>query len=81
MDDWLRRSYKRAGIEPKKGGMWHPVRRKFATERKGNSVVDVAVYGGWRDLRTLQGIYQQPDVESMKLVAMPPTNRVMAALP
>lgn len=80
LDDWLRRAYRLAGLTPKRGGMWHPFRRKFATERKGQSPVDVAHYAGWRDLRTLQGIYQQPDVESMKLVAMQPTHRVTASL-
>jgi integrase len=80
LDDWLRRAYRMAGIEPKRGGMWHPIRRKFATERKGHSAVDVAAYGGWRDLRTVQTIYQQPDVESMRLVAAAPTHRVSAAV-
>lgn len=80
LDRWLRRAYSCAGIEPKRGGLWHPFRRKFATERKTQSAVDVAHYAGWRDLRTLQGIYQQPDVESMKLVATQPSHRITSAL-
>lgn len=80
LDDWLRKLYQRAGITPKVGGMWHPIRRKFTSERKGLSAVDVAHFAGWRDLRTLQGIYQQPDVDSLRIVAEAPTNRIVMAL-
>ena len=33
LDDWLRRAYEFAEIEPEPGGLWHPIRRKWVTER------------------------------------------------
>ncbi len=57
----LREAYRRAGLSPPNGGLWHPWRRKWATERKGLPLKDVAAAGGWRDVRTLLTSYQQPD--------------------
>jgi integrase len=51
-----------------KGGLWHPYRRKWATERKHRSPTDVAAAGGWRDVDTLLRCYQQPDDESLLAV-------------
>jgi hypothetical protein len=42
------------------GGVWHPYRRLFATERQSLSDVSVAAAGGWRPTKTLK-IYQQID--------------------
>jgi len=47
-DAWLRRAYKLAKIVPQRRGMWHSIRRKWATERKGYPVKDVAAAGGWK---------------------------------
>ncbi len=49
LDDWLRRSYGVAELQPRPGGLWHPIRRKWVTERKDYPVKDVAAAGGWRD--------------------------------
>jgi len=65
--DWLKRAYGVAGVERPKQGLWHPFRRKWATDRKGLPVPDVAAAGGWRDVPTLL-IYQQPDMETQRLV-------------
>lgn len=32
---WLLRAEKAAGLEKLQGGLWHPYRRKWATEREG----------------------------------------------
>lgn len=61
LDDWLRMAYERAKLTPQRGGLWHPFRRKWASERKGHPVVDVAAAGGWKDVRTVQNSYQQVD--------------------
>ena len=45
-DRWLRQAEKLAGLTPLLGGRWHPFRRKWATERKGYPVKDVAAAGG-----------------------------------
>ena len=35
LDGWLRRAYDIAQLKPQPGGLWHPLRRKWVTERKG----------------------------------------------
>jgi integrase len=66
----LRRAYQRAGMDTLKGGLWHPWRRKWATERKDMPLRDVAAAGGWRDPTTLLKCYQQPDEETMRRVVL-----------
>ncbi len=65
-----------AEIEPKlpklDGGLWHPYRRKWATERKHHSLKDVAAAGGWKDVETLLTCYQQADNETMLAVVGEP---------
>ena len=53
MSRLLRSAYERAGLETLEGGLWHPWRRKWATERKDMPLRDVAEAGGWRDPNTL----------------------------
>jgi len=59
------RSEEKAGVPKLKGGRWHAYRRKWATERKKLSVVDVMAAGGWKDLQTLLTCYQHSDEETM----------------
>ncbi len=66
----FRRAYALAGLETLKGGLWHPWRRKWATERKGMPLRDVAVAGGWRDPTTLLKCYQQPDEDTIQRVVL-----------
>ncbi len=54
------------------GGLWHPWRRKWATERKDMPLKDVAEAGGWRDPNTLLKCYQQPDEATMTRVVLEP---------
>jgi hypothetical protein len=42
LDNWLRRAFTRAELVPERGGLWHSLRREWATERKGYPVKDVA---------------------------------------
>jgi integrase len=72
LDSWLRRAYERAELTPEPGGLWHPIRRKWATERKPFPVKDVAAAGGWRDVQTLLRSYQQADEETIKHVVLNP---------
>jgi integrase len=76
LDSCLRRAYKKAGTEPQRGGLWHPIRRKWVTERKGYPVKDVAVAGGWRDEQTVLRSYQQADAETVRQVVLHPTQRL-----
>lgn len=63
---------KMADLPKLKGGLWHPYRRKWATERKHLSIKDVAVAGGWKDHETLLTCYQHPDEESLLAVTSEP---------
>ena len=51
-----------------RGGLWHPYRRKWATERKHLPIRDVAAAGGWNDTETLLTCYQQPDGKTLLAV-------------
>ncbi len=63
--DWMHRAYRYAGIERQKGGLWHPFRRKWATERKDFPVRDTMAAGGWEDEPTAM-MYQQPDEDTLR---------------
>lgn len=78
LDNWLRRSAKLAKVTLEKGGLWHSLRRKWATERKGYPVKDVAAAGGWRDEGTMLTSYQQVDAATIKQVVLHPTQRLVA---
>ncbi len=76
LDSWLRRAFKAAKLTPERGGLWHSLRRKRATERKGHSLKGVAAAGGWRDEGTTLTSYQQVDAETIKRVVLNPTMRL-----
>jgi integrase len=67
-DHWLAYAERKAGLPKLVGGLWHPYRRKWATERKHLSITDVAAAGGWRDTATLLTCYTQPDNETLLAV-------------
>ena len=77
-DDWLRRAFKLAKIVPQRRGMWHSIRRKWATERKGYPVKDVAAAGGWKTEEVLMTSYQQADAETIRNVVLHPTHRIVS---
>jgi integrase len=68
-DTMLERAYKLAGVKRRKGGLWHPFRRRWAMKRKGLPLTDVAETGGWDDVRTLLTCYQLADPDTMRRVA------------
>lgn len=61
MSRLLRVAYEEAKLPTLEGGLWHPWRRKWATERKGMPIKDVADAGGWQDTATLLESYQRSD--------------------
>jgi integrase len=67
-DKWLRRAEKKAELPKLAGGLWHPYRRKWATERKHLPLVDVAAAGGWKDKATLLECYTQPTNDALLAV-------------
>ena len=78
MDSWLRRAFQRARLTQQPRGMWHSIRRKWVTERKGYPVKDVAFAGGWRDEHTVLASYLQTDPETVRQVVLHPTQRVVS---
>jgi integrase len=58
---WLVKAERAAGLPKLVGGVFHPYRRLWATERKGLAEADVAAAGGWKDTRSLKQSYQQAD--------------------
>ena len=68
--EWLMEAEKLAGVPKLQGGLWHPLRRLWATERKHLPDVDVAAAGGWADPNTLRLVYQQPDEATMLRVVL-----------
>lgn len=64
-DKWLREAEELAELEPQEGGLWHPYRRKWVTERKHLPDRDVAEAGGWQSLDALRQCYQQADERTM----------------
>lgn len=67
-DKWLRFAEDKAELPKLAGGLWHPYRRKWATERKHHSLKDVAAAGGWKDTETLLTCYQQADADTLLAV-------------
>lgn len=67
---WLLTVERRAGYDHPKGFGFHALRRRWAMKRKSLSPVDVAEGGGWRNLETLQQVYQTADLETMEKVVM-----------
>lgn len=77
-DQRLRRAYKLAEVEKDEGSLWHALRRKWASERKGHPISDVAAAGGWRDKQTLLESYQRPDAETITAVVLNKTRKIGA---
>jgi integrase len=77
LDNWLRRAVTLAKVKLEPGGLWHSMRRKWATERKGYPVKDVAAAGGWRDEGTMLTSYQQVDAATIKQVILYPSQRLV----
>jgi integrase len=61
-DKWLREAEKEAKLDPLVGGLWHPYRRKFASDMVDVPDRIVAKLGGWKTPRTLD-LYSQPSEE------------------
>lgn len=52
-----------AKIEHQRGGKFHSLRRKWATERKGMAPADVMAVGGWKDFQTYLTSYAKSTEE------------------
>jgi integrase len=75
-DKWLTVAEARANLPKLRGALWHSYRRKWASERKHLSLVDVAAAGGWKDTSTLLTCYMQPDEATLLRVMSEPRKLV-----
>lgn len=58
---WLIKAESLAGLPKINGGVYHPYRRLFASERRHLPDLDVAAAGGWKDPETMRKSYQRSD--------------------
>jgi hypothetical protein len=68
----LLKAERKAKLPKLRGGVFHPYRRKWATERKDQPIKDVVTAGGWKDVSTLLTCYQHADWETMLRVMSEP---------
>ena len=61
-----------AGVAKQARGAWHPIRRKWATERKDVATTDAMAAGGWNDRRCFEMCYQHVDPETLYRVVSQP---------
>ena len=57
----LLRAEQHAELPKLDGGVWHPYRRKFATERQHVPIKALMAVGGWKDMNTMLGYMTPPD--------------------
>lgn len=62
---WLRRAEALAEVPKFTGGLWHPYRRLWGSERKHLPDRVVAEAGGWRDTRSLKRSYQYTEARAI----------------
>ncbi len=71
-DKLLRAAETKAKLPKLVGGLWHPYRRKWATERKHLPIADVAAAGGWKTKSTLLDCYTHATPEGLVAVVSEP---------
>jgi integrase len=62
---WLLRAEKRAGLPKLAGGMYHPYRRLWASERAHMPDMAVAEGGGWKSADVMRASYQRASPEAL----------------
>jgi integrase len=75
LSQWLDAAEKEAGVPKLAGGVWHPYRRKWASERSHFPIKAVAEAGGWKDVTTLMRCYQHADEETLLAVMEGPEKK------
>jgi len=75
LTQWLAEAEKKAGLKKLSGGLWHPYRRKWASERMHYPLKQLADAGGWKDVATLVTCYQQTSDEQLLAIMSEPRKR------
>jgi integrase len=76
LSEWLRDAERYANLPKLQGGLWHPYRRGWASERMHFPLNAIADAGGWKDVATLVRCYQHADEATMLKVMASPTKLV-----
>jgi integrase len=69
LTDWMILAEQRANLPKLKGGVFHPFRRKFASDNQAEPVKQVMVLGGWKDQKTMQTCYVQVSNDQLRALA------------
>ncbi|NUQ20512.1 MAG: tyrosine-type recombinase/integrase [Gemmatimonadaceae bacterium] len=75
LTQWLAAAERKANLPKLAGGLWHPYRRKWASERMHLPLKAVADAGGWKDVTTLLTCYQHADEAALLEVMSEPRKR------
>src|SRR5215208_2206435 len=75
LTQWLSAAEAKANLPKLPRGLWHPYRRKWASERMHLPLKAVADAGGWKDMATLTTCYQHADEETLLAVMSEPRKR------
>jgi hypothetical protein len=62
---WLLKAEELAKLPKLAGGLWHPYRRLWATQRKHLPDADVAMAGGWKGTKAMKLSYQQSTADGV----------------
>ena len=69
LTDWMLVAEEKAQLPKLEGGVFHPFRRKFASDLQTEPVKQVMVLGGWADQKTMQTCYVQVSTEQLRTLA------------
>jgi integrase len=75
ISQWLAKAQRSAGVPKLAGGLCHPYRRKWKSEKANHPVKAVANAGGWIDIPTMLRSYDIPDDAAILAVTSDPTRR------
>jgi integrase len=69
LTDWMAKAEEKAQLPKLKGGVFHPFRRKFASDLQTEPVKQVMILGGWADQKTMQTCYVQVSDDQLRVLA------------
>jgi len=75
ISQWVLKAEAAAGLPNLEGGLCHPYRRKWRSERSHHPVKSVAQAGGWSDLVTMLNCHDIPDDDAILAVTSEPRRR------
>jgi hypothetical protein len=72
---WILKAEKRAGLPKLAGGVTHPYRRKWCSERASHPTKALMLAGGWSDAGTVIRCYDHPEDAAILAVTSEPNKR------